>query len=102
MPVKPIMTLSNDKTTGVLKISGRLDIDGASSLREALLDCFLQQPEVTTDLSEIDGCDTAALQVLLAAGQDAAAAGKAFRVIAVSPVVTDTAAALGLELVNAS
>lgn len=44
------MTVSNDKTTGSLRISGTLDIDEANALREALLDCFLQQPEVTVNL----------------------------------------------------
>ena len=95
------MTLTKDKATGVLQISGTLDIDGADSLREALLDCSLHQSaaaDLSADLSDVDGCDAAALQVLLAARRDAVAAGKAFRITAASNAVTDTAAALGLPI----
>jgi anti-anti-sigma regulatory factor len=90
------MTLSRDKITGELKISGTLNIDGADSLREALLGCFLGQGGVTVNLSEVDACDTAALQVLLAAQRNAAAVGKPFHVREAPSSVTDTAAALGL------
>lgn len=97
------MNLSNDSISGELKISGTLDIDAANALREALLDCFLHQPEVAAhslqvDLSGVDTCDAAALQVLLAARKDASAAGTAFRVNAPSQAVTETAAALGLSI----
>ena len=92
------MTLNNDDATGVLKIAGTLDIEGANSLREALLDCFLHQSEVTLNLSEVDICDTAALQVLLAAQKRAAVIGKAFRIYEAPSSVTDTAIALGLAM----
>ncbi len=91
------MNLSKDHT-GVLKISGTLDIDTANALREALLDCLLRQPEVAADLSQVDECDTAALQVFLAVRRDAEAAGKTFRAIAASSAVTGTAEALGLSI----
>jgi anti-anti-sigma factor len=92
------MTLSGNNITGVLKISGMLDIDSAPSLHEALLDCFLHQPEVMVDLSEVDRCDAAALQVLLAGRLNAALAGKAFRVAAPSEAIAEIAAALGLSI----
>jgi anti-anti-sigma regulatory factor len=90
------MILDMDKTTGELKISGTLDIDATNSLRDALLDCLLHQPEVGVDLSEVDACDAAALQILFAARRDSAAAGKAFRATA-SEAVTGVAEALGLS-----
>jgi len=92
------MNMSSDNPTGTLQISGMLDIYSANSLREALLDCFLQQPEITVDLSEVTGCDAAALQVLLAGRKEAAAGGKTFRVSAASRTVSETAAALGFSL----
>jgi anti-anti-sigma regulatory factor len=92
------MTLIKDTTTGALKISGALGIDAADSLREALLDGFLHQPEVTADLSEVNACDAAAMQVLQAGHRDAASFGKAFRITAVSPCLVETAAALGLSI----
>jgi anti-anti-sigma factor len=90
-----IMTLNGNEVTGVLKISGTLDIDAANSLREALLDCFVQQHDIAADLSDVDGCDAAGLQVLLAGRKDAVLVGKAFRIIAASSAVMETAAALG-------
>jgi anti-anti-sigma factor len=92
------MTLSKNQTTGVLKISGTLDIEAANALREAFLDCLLQQPEPVADLSAVDGCDAAALQVLLAGRKHAAAAGKALRFLATSDAVIDAAAALGFRI----
>jgi anti-anti-sigma factor len=91
-----MMTLNTDKATGTLKISGTLDIDGANALREALLDC-LQREGAGADLREVDGCDAAALQVLLACRKDAAQAGKTFRFTADSIAVTQMATALGLS-----
>jgi len=96
------MNLTTDSATGVLQISGLLDIDAANSLREAFLDCFLNQPQVAADLSEVTGCDTAGLQVLLAGRREAAAAGKALHIRAVSQAVTETAAALGFSLDESS
>jgi anti-anti-sigma factor len=93
-----IMTLSKDSITGILRISGALDIDAATSLREALLDCFLHQPEVTVDLTAVDVCDTAALQVLLAGQRDGESLGKTFCITAASNSVTETAAALGFSI----
>jgi anti-anti-sigma factor len=92
------MKLSTDSATGVLQVSGTLDIDAANSLREALVDCFLHQAEVTIDLSEVTACDAAALQVLLAGRRDAVTAGKPFHLHAAAQAVTETATALGFSL----
>ena len=92
------MTLTKDNTTSVLIISGTLDIDTANSLREALLECFSLQPEVRADLSAVDACDAAGLQVLLAGQRNAALLGKALHVNTASPAVLETAAALGFSI----
>jgi anti-anti-sigma factor len=92
------MTISKDHTPGVLSIAGALDIDAAHSLRDALLECLSHQPEVALDLSGVNACDAAALQVLLAAQRNAAALGKAFRIAGDSRPVTEAASALGLSL----
>jgi anti-anti-sigma factor len=92
------MILDKDIITGALKVSGELDVDAANSLREALLDCFSSQTEVALDLASVSMIDTAALQVLLAGPREAAFLGKSFRFVAVSPSVTETAAALGFSI----
>jgi anti-anti-sigma factor len=96
------MTLTTDEVTGTLKVSGTLGIDAANALREAILECFSAQPEVAINLAEVDACDAAGLQVLLAGRRDAASCGQAFRLHAVSPPVLETAAALGLALESPS
>jgi anti-anti-sigma regulatory factor len=83
-----MMTLSKDKGPGFLRISGNLDIDEADSLREALLAADLRE----LDLSEVEACDAAGLQVLLAA------AGKSFQITAISNAVTQMAVVLGVSL----
>jgi anti-anti-sigma regulatory factor len=75
-----------NKTGGVMKISGVLDIDAVSALREALLDC---NSEIKVDLSEIESCDTSALQLLLASR---------LSLVELSAAVTETAASLGLTV----
>jgi anti-anti-sigma regulatory factor len=96
------MTLTKDSTTGALRVSGTLDIDSANALREALLDCFSLQPEVRADLSAVDACDAAGLQVVLAGQNHAALIAKAFYVDAASPPVLEIAAALGFAIPVAS
>jgi phospholipid transport system transporter-binding protein len=92
------MTLGKDTVTGVLTISGTLDIASANSLRETLFDCLMNQTEIAADLSGVDGCDAAGLQVLLAGLRDAAADGKTLRLTAVPHAVRETAAALGFPI----
>jgi anti-anti-sigma regulatory factor len=91
------MTLDRDNVTGVLRISGMLGIDAANSLREAILECLLRQHDATADLSEVEECDAAALQVLLAGQRNGAPGGKTLRIAGVSLTVMETAAALGFS-----
>jgi anti-anti-sigma factor len=93
-----MMTLNNDRITGVLKVSGTLDIEAANPLREAIIDSFRNQSDIAADLSEVDQCDAAALQVLLASRQYAVSTGKAFSIIMPSVAITAMAAALGLSI----
>jgi anti-anti-sigma regulatory factor len=87
------MTINKDKISGVFNIAGTLDIEAASSFRQALVDLVLEQSPIEADLSAVEACDAAALQVLLAGQRD-----KTLRVAAASPAVTEIAAALGLSL----
>ena len=84
------MTLNEDN--GVHKILGTLDIDTASALRQALLDCMIHKPAIEVNLSGIEACDTAALQVLVAGRSNGS-----LQITGSSPAVTEIAAALGLS-----
>jgi len=77
-----------------------LDMEAASSIRDVLLDAFSRQPQVTLDLSAVESCDTAALQVLLAAQKSAESMGKPFRIAPLSRAVLETAEALGFSIAN--
>ena len=87
------MTINRHNISGVFHIAGTLDIEAASSFRRSLMDVGMQQSAIEVDLRDVDACDAGGLQVLLAGQKD-----NTLRVIASSPVVTETAAALGFSL----
>jgi anti-anti-sigma factor len=92
------MVVSHDETTGALKLGGALEIGAADLLRDCLRDYFQRQPKYLLDLSEVNSCDAAALQLLLAARQTAARSGRSFRLSGISTAVGETAAALGVSI----
>jgi anti-anti-sigma factor len=92
------MQISKDPTSGVLKIADTLHISMAEELRRALEEYLAEQSVLILDLSEVDACDTACLQLLYAARTTAMHQHKEFRVAALSGAVQDTARALGTPL----
>ena len=83
---------------GGLAVSGDLRIETANEVRKALKVYLEGRAEMVLDLGQVDECDTAGLQLLLAARKSAAALGKPFRLTAVSAAVRETSEALGLAL----
>jgi len=81
-----------------LKISGEQTIHTADELHKALSDALHQSPAVVVDLSGVDECDTAALQLIYSLRRSAVERKQRFEITAVSPAITETAAALGLRL----
>jgi anti-anti-sigma factor len=81
-----------------LKIAGSLDVSTAGTLCDSLRDCLGWQAELSLDLSNVDSCDAAVLQLLCAARKTAAQLHKPFRVVSWSPAVLETCAALGIAL----
>lgn len=92
-----VMTLTSKSDGGVLEIGGILNIETADSLRDLLFENLSLQSGIVLDLSAVEECDTAALQVLLACEKSAAASGKKFEVVHGAPAITDTASALGFS-----
>lgn len=92
------MNIAKEEGSGSLSLSGTLDIMTAHMLRESLLECFLGSPEVTVDLGGVEHCDTAGLQVLLAAEQSASLSGKPLRFCAISEPIAEVASALGFSV----
>jgi anti-anti-sigma regulatory factor len=68
----------------------------SGGLRDALRDRLQAPGEIVLDLSEVDGCDLTALQLLCAAHKSAERAGRRFRVTRASAAILETSAELGL------
>ena len=79
-----------------LKIVGDMSIYHATSLRDGLLEQLSQFEEVTLDLTEVDNCDTAGVQLLLAARISAAETGKPFTISGISDSVQEALSRAGI------
>lgn len=79
-----------------MQVSGALDIYEADSARNTLLSHLGREAALHLDLSAVDRCDAAGVQLLSAARRTAAALGKRFEVSAWSPAVTACLAQLGM------
>lgn len=79
-----------------LAVEGELTIYRAAELKDVLLDAVRQHAAPAFDLSAVTECDSAGLQLLLVARQEAAALGKALRVQDASAAVRDVFALLGI------
>jgi len=81
-----------------LKITGAQTIRTADELQKMLADYRDRGPAVDVDLSEIDECDAAAVQLIYALRRSAVERKQRFQITAVSAAITETAAALGLRI----
>jgi anti-sigma B factor antagonist len=81
-----------------LQISGEQTIHTADELHKELADYLAQSEAVIVDLSGVDECDTAALQLICALRLSTIERKQRFEIIAISPAITETAAALGFRL----
>jgi anti-sigma B factor antagonist len=79
-----------------LRLTGDLDIYNVESAREALLDQVADKPGLDLDLAAVETCDTAGIQLLLAAQRSAIAAGKTFSIQAPAPALEKCGQLLGL------
>ena len=90
------MRIAKGESAGVLKISGTLSIETAEELRAALLDIVGGAPNTTLDLSAVDACDTAALQVFCSARKTAQGRGQNLEFVGIPDCLVRTALELGL------
>jgi anti-anti-sigma regulatory factor len=81
-----------------LTITGAQSIRTAGELHKTLADYLNRGLAVVVDMSMLDECDTAALQLVYALRQSAVQRKQRFEVTAVSPAMIETAAALGLRI----
>jgi anti-anti-sigma factor len=92
------MKVINNPSGNVIEISGVLAINEAQELRDSLLRHSANNDHLLLDLSAVEACDTAGLQVLLAARRHAESLSKTFHLTAVSEPVLKMVSALGVTL----
>jgi anti-anti-sigma factor len=98
--IRHAMQITKDQSGVVLNIAGTLDISVAEELRDALVEFIEASSKPVVDLSGVDGCDTAALQLLCSAQKTAERCNKLFEVAAVSTAIENASAILGLPLLD--
>lgn len=81
---------------GRVAIEGELTVRHAAAVREQLLAALRGNQEVHLDLTGVSELDSAGVQLLLAAGESAVAAGKVLRLSGFSRPVIDVLELLGL------
>ncbi len=92
------MQIIKDEASRVLKISGELEICGAEELRKVLLDLVCEELSPAVDLSEVESCDTTALQLFVSAGKTAARSDKQFKLTGLSDAMRSVSEALAVVL----
>ena len=92
------MNLTNETSADnkVLQLAGALDIYAAESLREVLLTRFGDTAEIMVGLGKIETCDTAGIQLLLAARRKAAEGARTLHFCNVPAAVRICGKCLGL------
>ncbi len=84
--------------SAALRIRGPLTINSVEQLQAALALYASQNSSLELDLSNVDSCDAAGLQLLYSLRKSAADLGKQLSICAVSEPVTTLATALGLPI----
>ena len=85
--------------TKIMSVTGELTIASTAELRELFVDGSLQSGGAV-DLSGVETCDVAGLQLLCSLRKTAVERGGGVRLSKISPAVTKTAAAIGLGRVE--
>lgn len=92
------MRVSQSGAAEPLKIAGDLQLYSGMELRDALSDLVGNKPAPIVDLSEVESCDLAGMQILCAAIKTAESAGKQLTFSAISPSVVQCCRSIGLSL----
>jgi len=89
------MLITKDKSGHVLKFAGKLTIRAVAQTHETLREYFGGEVNPVFDLSEVEACDTAGLQLLCSASKTAESLGKHIEFAGVSDAVRNASAILG-------
>ena len=92
------MQITKTDSDRALKIVGTLEIAVAEELHHALRDFICRDRGKDVDLSEVDGCDAAGLQLLCSARKTAERFGRPFQFVGLSAAIRNAASGLGFSL----
>jgi len=92
------MQIIEDTQQQILSVSGALHVSEAGELRDALSTWLRNEQALKLDLSAVQACDAASLQLLCALRKSAGLANKPFSLVAASAAVAECDSALGLGL----
>src|SRR5690348_15722358 len=91
-----MMTLTITRNgTGLISLSGGLDLYGVETLRAALLQELQENRPLVLELTGIASCDAAGLQLLCAAEKSASHAQRPITIVGLSTAFRQAAEALG-------
>lgn len=101
--MNPLKITTRDAVAGpVLEISGELDYDSASELRDLIPTIPLRAGQhLTVDLGGMEFCDSSGLSALIAAHSHARAAGAQIALTSVSPHTLRVLRIVGLDQIFA-
>ena len=83
-----------------VRVEGELSIRNADEVHHSLLAATASITEVVLDLSSVEECDAAGLQLLCAVRRSAAQRGQRFAITGASQAVQSAAEVLGLRLME--
>ncbi len=89
-----------DGDTRTMQIEGTLCIPDVALLKKKILDTLESCESVVLDLSSVDDCDTAGIQLLVAASRISSERGKTILIGRYSEPVRSTATKLGVKLMT--
>ncbi len=92
------MQITKTDSDRALKLAGTLEIAVAEELHHALRDFICRDRGEDVDLSEVDGCDAAGLQLLCSARKTAERFSRPFQFIGLSAAIRNAASGLGFSL----
>jgi anti-anti-sigma factor len=82
----------------VLQLQGDMHISDLEELRGALIRTLKAGPAMVLDLSGVDRCDTASLQILYSLRRSAERDGKELSIFGLSTAIREAGASLGFSL----
>ena len=83
-----------------IRLTGEITIRNAAELRRRFTDALDRKADLVADLSTVESCDAAGLQLICSSRKTATARGLRLRIESLSPAIEAAARGIGLPLVE--